>query len=124
MFIIDEDLTMHLTRGDAAVFTAGAISGEEPYSFRVGDVVRFTICTKKNYADVVLQKDFTVTEEKETVKISLNSEDTNIGGAISKPVEYWYEVELNPETHPQTIIGHTQDGAKVFMLYPESVRGE
>ena len=124
MFVFDEDLTMHLTRGDAAVFTVGANIGGEAYSFREGEVVRFTVCRKKNYADVVLQKDFTVNSATEAVEISLSSEDTKIGGAISKPTEYWYEVELNPETHPQTIVGHTQDGAKVLMLYPEGVKEE
>ena len=72
---------------------------------------------------LALQKDFTASEGAAEVEIQLNSEDTKFGGTINKPTEYWYEVELNPETKPQTIIGHTQDGAKVFMLYPESVKG-
>lgn len=125
MFVISkEDMTIHITRGDAAVFTVGASLGEEktPYTFRVGDVVRFAVCGKKDYSNVVLQKDFTVNAEADAVEIVLDGEDTKIGGTISKPTEYWYEVELNPETKPQTIIGHTEDGAKVFMLYPESVK--
>lgn len=128
MFYIDKsDLTMHITRGDIAIFTVGATVGDdehkEPYTFRVGDVVRFVVCGKKDYSNIVLQKDFAVTEETEAVEIQLDSEDTKIGDTISKQAEYWYEVELNPETRPQTIIGHTEDGAKVFMLYPESVKG-
>lgn len=129
MFFIDqEDLTIHITRGDAAVFAVGATVGEgdnkTAYTFRVGDVVRFSVCGKKNYSNVVLQKDFAVSEEASTVTIELDREDTKIEGAVNKPTEYWYEVELNPDTRPQTIIGHTQDGAKVFMLYPESVKKE
>lgn len=127
MFSINkEDLTIHITRGDAAVFTVGASIGEgeskEPYIFRDGDVVRLAVCSKKDYSNVVLQKDFNATVGEESVEIVLDSEDTKFGGSISKPTEYWYEVELNPETKPQTIIGHTQDGAKIFMLYPESVK--
>jgi hypothetical protein len=123
MFSINkEDMTIHITRGDAALFTVGAVIGENPYTFRANDVVRFSVCVKKDYSDVVLQKDFNAVEGSETVEISLESEDTKIGDAISKPTEYWYEVELNPETKPQTIIGHTVDGAKIFMLYPESVK--
>lgn len=127
MFAINKnDLTIHITRGDTALFTVGAFIGEDenkqPYTFRVGDVVRFAVCAKKDYSNVVLQKDFTVTEETDAVEIQLDSEETKIGDTISKPTEYWYEVELNPETKPQTILGHTEDGAKVFMLYPESVR--
>ena len=127
MFEINkEDLTIHITRGDAAVFSVGAMvrEGEDKvsYTFRDGDVVRFSVCAKKDYSNVVLQKDFTATEGMEEVEIQLDSEDTKIGDAISKATEYWYEVELNPDTKPQTIIGHTEDGAKVFMLYPESVK--
>lgn len=126
MFNIDNDMTIHITRGDTAIFTVGAVVGEGenkvPYTFREGDVVRFAVCVKKDYSVVVLQKDFAVTEDTEAVEITLEGNDTKIGSTISKPVEYWYEVELNPETKPQTIIGHTQDGAKPFILYPESVK--
>jgi hypothetical protein len=124
MFRINEDLTIECTRGDAATFTVGANVGGVPYEFRVGDVVRFNVCAKKDYSDVVLQKDVTVTEATEAVEVTLEKEDTKIGGTISKATEYWYEVELNPETYPQTIIGHTDEGAKVFMLYPEGVKGD
>jgi hypothetical protein len=124
MFEINkEDLTIHITRGDAAVFSVGATVEEMPYTFREGDIVRFSVCGKKDYSNVVLQKDFEAVEGATEVDIVLNNEDTDIGEDINKATEYWYEVELNPETKPQTIIGHTQDGAKVFMLYPESVKG-
>ena len=121
MFEINkEDMTIECTRGDAAVLSVGANVDDVPYMFRVGDVVRFSVSAKKDCSDVVLRKDVTVKEENEFVGIELTSEDTRFGGVISKPVDYWYEVELNPETYPQTIIGYDQDGAKVFRLYPES----
>ena len=120
MFEIDtQDLTIHITRGDAVAIAVGADIGEESYEFEPNDVVRFKVCAKKNYADVVLKKDITITEATSTVEITLTKEDTRIGDVINKPTDYWYEVELNPDTYPQTIIGHDKNGAKVFKLYPE-----
>ena len=51
--------------------------------------------------------------------VVLTEQDTRIGDVISKPVDYWYEVTLNPYTNPQTFIGYDEDGAKVFKLFPE-----
>lgn len=119
MFVISEDLTIHITRGDAAIISVTADIGGANYEFKPDDVVRFKVFTKKDCEDVVLKKDTKVTEAVSTVEISLESEDTKIGEVISKPVDYWYEVELNPETKPQTIIGYDENGAKIFKLYPE-----
>lgn len=120
MFRINDDMTIECTRGDAAVFSVGANVANTPYTFRVGDVVRFSVFGKKDCSEVVLQKDTEVAEETEAVEITLSSEDTRIGGVINKATDYWYEVELNPETYPQTIIGYDENGAKVFKLYPEA----
>lgn len=119
MFVINEDATIHLTRGDAAVFSVGASVGDAAYTFKVGDVVRFKVFAKKDCADVVLQKDVEVTEETSAVEFALDGDETTIGEVISKPTDYWYEVELNPETYPQTIIGYDENGAKVLRLFPE-----
>lgn len=69
--------------------------------------------------NVVLQKDFPVATATEAVAIYLTEQDTKIGDVISKPTDYWYEIELNPYTNPQTIIGYDEDGARVFKLFPE-----
>ncbi len=119
MFFIDDELTIHITRGDAAVLSISASVGETAYEFKAGDVVRLKVFAKKNCADVVLNKDVKITEPISAVEIVFDKEDTKIGEVISKPVDYWYEVELNPETHPQTIVGYDDNGAKVFKLYPE-----
>lgn len=124
MFIVNDDLTIDCTRGDTGSFTVGAMAGTEPYTYRVGDVVRLSVCVKKDYSNVVLEKDVIITEETEAAEFYLTSEDTKIGGVINKPTEYWYTIELNPDTKCQTIIGHTKDGARVFMLYPEAVMQE
>ena len=119
MFVINEDLSIYATRGDAAVFSVGATIDGTAYAFKADDVVRFKVFAKKDCSEVVLQKDVEATEGASVVEITLNKEDTTIGEVISKPVDYWYEVELNPATHPQTIIGYDENGAKVFKLFPE-----
>lgn len=119
MFVINDDLSIYLTRGDSAVISVGATIGEEEYTFKVGDVVRFKVFAKKDCEDVVLKKDFAVTEETNRVTISLDSDETKFGDYISKPTDFWYEVELNPDGYAQTIIGYDDDGAKIFKLYPE-----
>lgn len=120
MFKIDSDLTIHVTRGDAIIFSVSAVTdGDINYTFQVGDLIRLKVFERKACHSVALQKDIYVTEESETVSVFLSGEDTKIGEYISKPKDYWYEVELNSETAPQTIIGYDEDGGKVFRLYPE-----
>lgn len=119
MFVLNEDLSIYVTRGDVVFFTVTAEDEGTPYIFQPGDVVRMKVYGKKNAENVVLQKDFPVTDATENVYIYLEEKDTKIGDVISKPTDYWYEVELNPFTNPQTIIGYDDDGAKIFKLYPE-----
>ena len=114
MFILNEDQSIYCTRGDAMAFVVPT-----EYSFRKDDIVRFQVFKKKDCAEVVLRKDFTVTEDAERFEIVLTGDDTKFGAIISKPTDYWYEVELNPYDHPQTIIGYDEDGAKIFKLFPE-----
>lgn len=121
MFKINNDTKeIDITRGDVGTIVVTAKNDDGTnYTFQVGDIVRFNVFRKKDVATVELQKNVTVKEETIEVNISLTGEDTKIGELINKPTKYWYEVELNPETNPQTIIGYDEDGEKVFMLYPE-----
>lgn len=120
MFALNDDMSIYATRGDIVFFSVSAAEEDgSSYVFQAGDVVRIKVYGKKNAENVVLQKDFPVTEATESVEICLTKEDTKIGNAISKPTDYWYEVELNPLSEPQTIIGYDKDGAKVFKLFPE-----
>lgn len=119
MFTLNDDLSIYATRGDIVFFTVGANEDGEPYSFKAGDVVRIKVFGKKDAEKVVLEKDFPITENTTEVQIYLSKEDTKFGDVISKPKDYWYEIELNPLTNPQTIIGYDEDGAKVFKLFPE-----
>lgn len=119
MFTINDDMSIYLTRGDAVYFTVTAYYDGENYIFHAGDILRMKVFERKACDNVVLQKDFSIEVETERVEILLTREETKIGEVISKPTDYWYEIELNPHTNPQTIIGYDEDGAKVFRLYPE-----
>ena len=120
MFKINEDKSIYLTRGDIANIT---VSANEPdgtaHTFAVGDVVRLKVFKRKDCAKVVLQKDVVVREECQEVDILIGRSDTKIGDIINTPTKYWYEVEVNPDTTPQTIIGYDEEGEKLFVLYPE-----
>ena len=98
MYILNDDLSIYATRGDIVSFSVTAEDKDsgEAYVFKTGEVVRIKVFGKKDCENVVLQKDFPVTEETEQVAIFLTEQDTKIGGVISKPTDYWYEVELNP----------------------------
>ena len=120
MFTIDENYTISITRGDTAIIEVrvdNASGGK--YIFQPGDIVRLKVFNKKRHDSIVICKEVSVTEVAETVDLLLTTDDTKIGGIINKPVDYWYEVELNPYTIPQTILGYDDDGAKIFRLYPE-----
>jgi hypothetical protein len=114
MFTIDTDKTISITRGDSGSFVAPI-----DYALQQGDVLRLKVFRKKACEDVVLQKDFAIGEATETVTLELTEKDTRIGKVISKPVDYWYEIELNPDNNPKTLVGYDEDGAKIFKLYPE-----
>jgi hypothetical protein len=118
MIIVNEDKSIYVTRGDAGAITVAASFADGDYTFKPEDVVRMKIFEKKNCENVVrvFHAD-RLTEDSTEVTIRLD--DTKIGEVISKPTDYWYEIELNPDTNPQTIIGYDNEGAKVFKLFPE-----
>lgn len=121
MLRITDGTTINITRGDIATFNISAKDNDgSTHTFQIGDVVRMSVCEKKNVENVYIQKDVVVETERTTIPISLTSEDTKLDDYINKPVVYWYEICLNPESNPQTIIGYDDDGAKLFIIYPES----
>lgn len=125
MFAVNDDMSIYLTRGDTALLSV--IADEEDgtaHIFRAGDVIRFKVTEKKACDVVVLQKDVAVTEKTDTVEILLTEEETRIGEVISKPTDYWYEIEINPYSDPQTIVGYDEDGAKILKLFPEGATVE
>lgn len=112
---------IEITRGDILPLRISALNEDKTdYTFKIGDVVRFKVYKAKDCGCVELQKDIVVEALATKVDIYITGEETKIGELINKPINYWYEVELNPDTEPQTIIGYTRDeGAKVFTLLPE-----
>lgn len=121
MFYWDRDKTVHVTRGDIGVLpvTANIKGTKTPYVFSPGEVLRLKVFEKKDCNCVIFQKDVEVKEATELVSIPLDRKETRIGEVIDRPKDYWYEVELNPDTAPQTIICYDENGPKVFKLYPE-----
>lgn len=120
MYVIDNDSKqISVTRGDILSVKINAKIGDEDYEFQVGDVLRFKVMERKKPKKIYLQKDVSVDTESEYVQFDFDTTETQFGQLINKPKDYWYEVELNPETAPQTIIGYDEDGEKLFTLYPE-----
>lgn len=121
---------IHITRGNigclhfpAKICDISPETGEKiktPYIYQPGDIVRFKIMKKGNVEEVYLTKDIKIEEPTELATFNLTGTDTKIGDYINKPTTYWYEVELNPDTDPQTILGYDKaTGPKLFVLYPE-----
>ena len=120
MYIVNEDKSIYVTRGDAVIFTLRANNNGVPYMFQRGEVVRFRVFEKKGCHCTVLQKDFVLAGEEslEAVDLVLTKNETKIGEIISKPKDYWYEIELNPDSNPQTIVGYDDNGPKIFRVFP------
>ena len=116
-----ENKTIHLTRGDIATIGIKAknVDGTD-YTFKKDDVVRLNVYKRKDCSCVVLHKDVKAIEETTELELNLTRDNTKIEELINKPLHYWYEVVLNPDTKPQTIIGYDAEGAKEFILYPEA----
>lgn len=110
--------TIKLNRGDVLDLTLSLkIDGTTTYTFQSGDKIVFSVYNKgKLTEDAILLKEVNATEGSTTVSITLTNEESKIGNLINKPVEYWYEIELNNQ---YTVLGYDDDGAKVLMLYPE-----
>jgi len=114
-----ENKVIKVTRGDSGIINFSIPTEDGLHTFSVGDIVRFKVFKKKDCGCVEIQKDTEVTEAVTNIDIILTKEDTKIGDLISKPVDYWYEIELNPDTEPQTVVCYDDDGEKIFRLYPE-----
>lgn len=122
MFEIDDTTKLiKVTRGDIAPIEFSI----EDYQFRAGDIVRIGIYkARKLNEKPVFEKSFEVDEDKEKVDMLLTSDDTQFGEMKNKPIDYWYEIELNGS---QTVIGYndsdknnvSKNGEKIFRLLPE-----
>ena len=123
MFKIKKDKIL-INRGDIGTITLTIpLDDETDYVFQDGDIISFDVYNVSEYQkQPVIHKEVTISGEGITsVDIVLTSEDTRIGELINKPHEYWYEIELNPDTpKTMTIIGYSKEkGAALFVLLPE-----
>ena len=119
MFKIDANKNIYLTRGDIATINVSAKNSDgSDYTFKKDDVVRLNVFKKADCQSIILKKDVNITSNTKVANIPLTSAETKIGDLISKPVDYWYEIVLNPETAPQTIIGYLENPT-IFKLLPE-----
>ncbi len=115
MKIIDKEI--HINRGDRLLIDFSIENGENKYIFKDGDKIKFSIYEKKEMdKPPVLQKEFTPAVGSTSVDIDIPGSEMKIGELTNKPIEYWYEIELNDD---ETIIGYDEDGAKRLILYPE-----
>ncbi len=116
--IDNESKQISINRGDdniGFIFSIPLEDGEK-YEFQPDDVVTFGVYNKKAMEkDALILKTITVCEVKSEVEIDFNKEETSIGDIQNKPVECWYEIQLNNNT----IIGYDEKGAKKFIVYPE-----
>jgi hypothetical protein len=120
MIKIDTEKTIRITRGDTAslVIKSKNLDGTE-YVFQVGDTIYFRVMKKNKVKDVKLEKSVVVQENTTSVTIHLDLGDTEFDKYESKPKTYWYEIEIKGSTSSNTILGYDEDGAKLFIVYPE-----
>lgn len=111
-----------ITRGDVGIIQVSAKNEDgSEYLFKTGDIIRLSVVKENHYDKLIFSKDIEVSEQTTYVDIPLSMEDTKIGNKIiNQPVKYYYEITLNPDTESQTFIGHDEEGAKEFWLYPEA----
>ena len=113
-----EGTTIKLNRGDTLNINL-TIKKEDgtDYSFEEGDKITFSLYNKgKLNEKAVLLKEVQATPETTSINIYCNNEETKIGELINKPIDYWYEIEINNE---YTILGYDDEGAKLLKLFPE-----
>lgn len=118
--IIDERKIV-ITRGNVMPLTVVAKNDKIEYQFSKDDILRFKIMQAKKVENVFLEKDFKITEDTTEFDIEITADEMKIGSLSSKAIDYWYEVELNPDTpYTKTIIGFEEEkGPAILTLLPE-----
>lgn len=128
--IIDKNI--RITRGNMLPITVSAnnhIDGSD-YEFQVGDIIRFQIFDSKDVNKIYLKKDFKVEEVTTEEIIIITAEEMKIGELRTRAAEYWYEIELNPDTdNTITIVGYELDennkpDPAVITILPEAGDGK
>lgn len=117
------DRNIRITRGNLLPITVSAdnnIDGKD-YEFQLDDIIRFKIFDSKDTKKVYVQKDFKIEEISTEKLIEITANEMKIGELKNKPIDYWYEIELNPDTErTMTIEGYRKDeGPAIITILPE-----
>ena len=97
MLEIIDDRNIEVTRGNVLALTVMAENEGTEYQFSKDDIIRFKIMEAKNVNNVILQKDFKVLDNTTEQDIEIAADEMKIGNLSSKPIDYWFEIELNPD---------------------------
>lgn len=120
MITIDSEKTIRITRGDTASLVIKSKNADgTDYIFQAGDIIYFRVMKKNKVKDVKLEKSVEVQSDTTSVTLHLDLGDTEFDKYENKPKKYWYEVEVKGNASSNTILGYDEDGAKLFILYPE-----
>lgn len=119
MIKIDEEKTIHLTRGDATGELNNIPVSIDNYTFKQNDKLTLIVMEKKGYRQVpYIKKDYVVSQAGTTFNLELTHEETKVFPLSNKKKTYWYDLVLNDDT---TIYGFDEDNAKKFIVYPGGV---
>ncbi len=110
--------TINLTRGDSLNINLSLeLVDGTAYEFKQGDKIIFSVYEKNKMSEpAILLKTFIVNQNGENFDLNFTSQETRFGPFINKPIDYWYEIELNDE---YTVVGYDETGAKILKIYPE-----
>lgn len=86
MFVINENNSIEITRGDTAYITVSI----PDYKFKIDDIIKFGVKKRATDTDFLILKTITVTEETEAVVVKILPEDTK-QATFGK---YVYDVEF------------------------------
>ena len=85
MFIINEDNSIEITRGDTAYITVYI----PDYVFDVGDIIKFSVKKRATDPQYLFQKEIEVSQKEEVVVIKILPSDTKLASFG----DYVYDVE-------------------------------
>lgn len=91
MFIINDDDSIELTRGDTAYIDLTV----EDYIFKVGDEILFSVKKRATDEEYIFQKKIIIEEENEMITIKISSNFTK----EAKFGDYVYDIQLTQKVN-------------------------
>lgn len=122
MIKIDDEKTIHITRGDATNDLNKLTISYDDYEFKTNDKLKLVVVEKKGYTEkIVFEKEQTILSASSSVDFALTSTETKSFPLENKKKTYWYDIRLNDDT---TIIGYDEENAKKLIVYPGGVEND